>query len=376
MFRTALRFIRFDRAKSIGVVVGIVISTFLIGQQVGIFTFLTGLMSALVDNSNGDIWVVDAKTQDANSLGLLDVRIVREVRSIEGVAAAYGVALANGTAVLPNGKSSPVLMIGSEAPAFAAGPRPDKIKSGTLSNLEAENAITADFYDAAVYDMQPEVGVQLEINGKRAVINAITDNLRGFAGNTVYTTLERANYYGNRSGTAISAVIVNVKPGYDPARVRDEINQHMYGVRAWIRKDFSRSTIAYTLGSTGIGASTGTLIVFAIISGFFIIGLTMYSSALDRIRDYGTLKAIGASNGYVRRLILTQAAVFAVVGFVIAYSLLEGFRMGVKSSGLTFEFSWQVKLGMFAITLFIALFGAIFALRRINGVEPAAVFRG
>jgi putative ABC transport system permease protein len=246
---------------------------------------------------------------------------------------------------------------------------PDKIKSGTLSNLEAENAITADFYDAAVYDMQPEVGVQLEINGKRAVIDAITDNLRGFAGNTVYTTLERANYYGNRSGTAISAVIVNVKPGYDPARVRDEINQHMYGVRAWIRRDFSRSTIAYTLGSTGIGASTGTLIVFAIISGFFIIGLTMYSSALDRIRDYGTLKAIGASNGYVRRLILTQAAVFAVVGFVIAYSLLEGFRMGVKSSGLTFEFNWQVKLGMFAITLFIALFGAIFALRRINGVE-------
>lgn len=376
MFRTALRFIRFDRAKSIGVVVGIVISTFLIGQQVGIFTFLTGLMSALVDNSNGDIWVVDAKTQDANSLGLLDVRIAREVRSIEGVAAAYGVALANGTAVLPNGKSSPVLMIGSEAPAFAAGPGSDKIKSGSLSNLEAENAITADFYDAAVYGMQPEVGVQLEINGKRAVINAITDNLRGFAGNTVYTTLERANYYGNRNGTAVSAVVVNVKPGYDPARVRDEINQHIYGVRAWIRRDFSRSTVAYTLGSTGIGASTGTLIVFAIISGFFIIGLTMYSSALDRIRDYGTLKAIGASNGYVRRLILTQAAVFAVVGFVIAYSLLEGFRMGVKSSGLTFGFSWQVKLGMFAITLFIALFGAIFALRRINGVEPAAVFRG
>ncbi|MEO0007605.1 MAG: hypothetical protein RJA20_1801 [Bacteroidota bacterium] len=376
MLRTALRFIRFDRAKSIGVVVGIVISTFLIGQQFGIFTFLTGLMSALVDNSNGDIWVVDAKTQDANSLGLLDIRKVREVRSIDGVAAAYGVTLANGTAVMPNGKSSPVLMIGSEVPAFAAGPRPDKIKSGSLSNLETENAITADFYDAAVYGMKPEVGTQLEINGKRAVINAITDNLRGFAGNTVYTTLERANYFGNRNGTDISAVIVNVKPGYDPARVRDEINRHIYGVRAWIRNDFSRSTVAYTLGSTGIGASTGTLIVFAIISGFFIIGLTMYSSALDRIRDYGTLKAIGASNGFVRRLILTQAAIFAVAGFCIAYALLEGFRRGVKSSGLTFEFSWPVILVMFAITLFIALSGAVFALRRINGVEPAAVFRG
>ncbi|MCK6695606.1 MAG: ABC transporter permease, partial [Thermoanaerobaculia bacterium] len=74
MLHTALRFIRYDKAKSIGVVIGIVISTFLIGQQFGIATFLMGLMSTLVDNSNGDIWVVDAKTRDANTLGKLDVR--------------------------------------------------------------------------------------------------------------------------------------------------------------------------------------------------------------------------------------------------------------------------------------------------------------
>ena len=74
------------------------------------------------------------------------------------------------------------------------------------------------------------------------------------------------------------------------------------------------------------------------------------------------------------KLGLLENAFSAVV--LIAFTLLEGFRMGVRSSGLTFEFSGQVKLGMFAITLFIALFGAIFALRRINGVEPAAVFRG
>ena len=45
------------------------------------------------------------------------------------------------------------------------------------------------------------------------------------------------------------------------------------------------------LGSTGIAISIGTLLIFAVISGFFIIGLTLYSAAIDRIRDYGTLKA-------------------------------------------------------------------------------------
>lgn len=376
MLRTALRFIRYDKAKSIGVVIGIVISTFLIGQQLGIATFLTNLMSALVDNSNGDIWVVDARTQDANSLGKLDVRVLRQVQSIEGVAEASAMVLANGTAVLPNGKSVPVLLIGSEAPGFAAGPPPGKILEGSLAQLQAEAAVSADFYDAPVYDVTPKVGLQMEINGKRAVIGAQTDNLRGFGGSTMYTTIERARYLGNANDTKISAVILRVKPGYRPEQVRDNINRHLFGIRAWTRDDLSKSTVSYVLGSSGIGVSTGTLIVFAIISGFFIIGLTMYSSALDRIRDYGTLKAIGATNGYVRRLLLTQASVFAITGFTIAYALLEGFRSGVRSSGLIFELSWVQKLGILGVTLFIALFGAVFALRRVISLEPAAVFRG
>jgi putative ABC transport system permease protein len=376
MFKVAIRFIRYDKAKSIGVVIGIVISTFLIGQQLGIASFLTGLMSALVDNSNGDIWVVDSKTQDANSLGKFDVRKVQEIRSIEGVSTAYGMVLAGGTATFSNGKSVPVTLIGSEAPAFAAGPTPQKILQGNTATLQENAAVSADFYDASVYEITLEVGMQFEINGKRAVIGAITNNLRGFGGNTMYTTIERARYFGNGNEYDISAVIVGVKPGYSAAQVRDNINRHIFGVRAWVRPDFSQSTVNYILGTSGIGASTGTLVIFAIISGFFIIGLTMYSSALDRIRDYGTLKAIGASNGYVRGLILTQAAIFAVVGFVIAYALLEGFRIGVRGSGLLFSFSWQIVAGIFGITLFISLFGAVFALRRITGLEPAAVFRG
>ena len=47
MIATAYRFIRYDKVKSIGVIIGIVVSIFLIGQQVGILRFLTGLMGAL-----------------------------------------------------------------------------------------------------------------------------------------------------------------------------------------------------------------------------------------------------------------------------------------------------------------------------------------
>ena len=102
----------------------------------------------------------------------------------------------------------------------------------------------------------------------------------------------------------------------------------------------------------------------------------MYSSALDRIKDYGTLKAIGASNNYIRKLILIQAILFAVVGYIFAYLLLLGFKSGVAGTGLLVHYRPDVLVGIFVVIVSISVIAATFALRRIKGVEPASVFRG
>ena len=189
------------------------------------------------------------------------------------------------------------------------------------------------------------------------------------------TTIERARFYSNQSVNTISAVLVNVLPGANVDSVVANINHTIYGVRAWPSKKLALSSIKKILVSSGIALSTGTLIIFALIAGFFIIGLTMYSSALDRLKDYGTLKAIGAGNNYISRLILTQALLFSIVGYMIGLLLLEGFKRGVASSGLLFTFSPLMLLGMFVTIALISLGGASFALSRIRSVEPAAVFR-
>ena len=62
MIATAFKFIKFDKPKSVGIIVGIVISIFLIGQQMATLFFLTDLMGGLEIHSNSeenDIWVID-----------------------------------------------------------------------------------------------------------------------------------------------------------------------------------------------------------------------------------------------------------------------------------------------------------------------------
>jgi putative ABC transport system permease protein len=379
MLRTAFKFIKYDKSKSIGIIIGIVISIFLIGQQIGILGFLTGLMGGIIENSRkdiGQIWVVDNITQNANELGKLDERLVREIRSIEGVENTYPVVAANSLVKFKNGKTASVLLIGSEAPLFIAGPNEAKINKGKLEDLTLEAAVSAEFFDEKTFNNSVEIGNRVEINGKEAYIQLQTKNARGFAGSFFYTTLSKAKFYGNFPNTKVSAIAVKVKDGFDVTSVVNNINNNIYGIKAWDAEELRKTTVSFITISSNIGTSVGSLVVFAIISGFFIIGLTLYSSALDRIKDYGTLKAIGATNTYVRNLILLQSFIFAIIGFTIAFILLNGFKNGVANAGLVINYSSIEILGLFIITVFISVGGSFFAIKKINSVEPASVFRG
>jgi putative ABC transport system permease protein len=375
MLKIAWKFIRFDKAKSIGVIVGILISTFLIGQQFGTFLFLSGLMGALATDVKADIWVVDSKTNDVNQLGRLDVRNLRAVQGINGVKEAFPLMIAAASCNFKNGTSGAITLVGVNSSHLYAVLDPAKIIAGNTGDLQLDGAVSAEYFEKKNLGGNIDLGTDLEINGKRAFFALQTKDFRGFGSSFCVTTIERARYYSNQSVNNISAVLVNLESGQNVDEVVADINTNIYGVRAWPSKKLAKSSVMKILMSSGIALSTGTLIIFALIAGFFIIGLTMYSSALDRLKDYGTLKAIGAGNKYISRLILTLALLFSIVGFLIGLLLLEGFRIGVEKSGLIFSFSPIMLLAMFATIGLISLGGASFALSRIRSVEPATVFR-
>src|SRR5690606_14764275 len=111
MWKLAWKFIKYDRARYVGIITAIVISIFLIGQQVGLLLFLMGLMGNLVGNSNvneKDIWVIESQTANANTLNKIDQRYVQQLKSIPGVAQTYGVVIASGEARFLDGNTAGV----------------------------------------------------------------------------------------------------------------------------------------------------------------------------------------------------------------------------------------------------------------------------
>jgi len=374
MIRTALRFILFDKAKSIGALAGTIMSVFLIGQQSGIFIFLIGAMSSLVRNNPDYVWVVDDKTTNVNALAELDIRIGNELQSISGVDNVYPLVITPAAAKFQNGKSAGITLIGVKVPGYAGGPW--DLFVGKKEDILQNEAIITDYFDkGSLGDV--ELGQYFEVNGKQVFDAAQTKGIRAFGGGVyTFTTIERARYLANMALDKTSAFLVTLKNKSEEQAVIDRINKSVYGVHAWNANAFTTATILTVLKTSGIAISFGTLIFFALIVGFVIIGLTLYSSVIDRIKDYGTLKAIGADNNYIRKLIITQALIISFVGYLIGTLVTEGFRFGVAQAGAIFNYPVWLRFVFFFATMFIALFGSVFAVRRITQLEPAQVFRG
>ncbi|MCO5248738.1 MAG: FtsX-like permease family protein [Chitinophagales bacterium] len=369
---------RFDKPKSIGIIVGIVVSIFLIGQQLGTLKFIVDIMGGLITNANpqaGEIWVIENSSANVNEIANIDSRLVREIRSIDGVENTYPVIITNAKATLGNGKIIPFVLVGSDAPFFVAGPVSSKIYKGQIESLSIPGAVSVDYYDAKSIKVDIQLGTTMEINGKHAKVALETKNAQAFGGHYMFTTLDNARYFSGLPDSKVSIITVKAKNKADIPLIIDKINHTFYGVKAWETEDLSNSTAKELLGSTNMGMSFGALVIFAIITGFFIIGLTLYSAVLDRQKDYATYKAIGASNSYVRRLILTQAFIYAVIGFALALILLDFFKQGVANVGLIISLSPELLSFLLLVTLFISIGGSLFAIRKINKLEPASVFK-
>mgnify|MGYP001945963667 CR=1 FL=1 len=223
------------------------------------------------------------------------------------------------------------------------------------------------------YDV--ELGTRFEINGKSAIVGVITKDAKGFTSPLIYTTTDKARQYSGMSSTQVSGVIITVNDKNMIESVVSQINHIAPDLKAWPAEKIRTSTIFNVMTANNMGMSFATLVLFGIVSGFFIIGLTMYSVTYDRIKDYGTMKAIGASGGYITRLVIAQSIIYALIGYFVSLILLVVSKIGMAKGGLIISLSPALLGFLFITTIIISVGSSYFSIRKLKKVEPSSVFR-
>lgn len=189
--------------------------------------------------------------------------------------------------------------------------------------------------------VDPDTGKQ-EQNSKSFVVSAIMEP-------TGNPTIDNAVVFNRISGNALLE-----KAGkYDALLVAAESGEHVEVVEEQIRKlygnDIGITTATAILETiqeftTGFTSFILSIALVALLVGGVGIITTLYTSVMERIREIGTMKAIGAQNGFILSLFLSEAVMIGMFGATLGlllgiaggYVLVAGFAgQDPGSSGLT-----------------------------------------
>ncbi len=381
----AIKMLVGDRAKYLGIIMGLTFASLLITQQLAIFC---GLMArsygAISDMGYPDIWVMDPKVQFIDDVKPLQDTQLYRVRGIPGVE--WAVPLYKGMikARLSNGNFQTCGVYGLDDASLVGGP-PTMVE-GQLADLRRSESVIVDEVGASdklahldkdgITKIPLKVGDEMELNDHRAVVVGICRNTRTWQSQpVVYTTYSRATTFAPQERKLLSFVLVKAKPGEDMQKLCSRITANT-GLAAFTRDGFIEKTYTYFMKYTGIPINFGISVALGFIVGTAIAGQTFYSFTLENIRHFGALKAMGAGNALLLRMILLQALMTGAIGYGLGIGIATGFGFLTRHSELAFKLpGWLLGFTALAVTA-ICMMSALLSIRKVVALEPAIVFKG
>lgn len=385
MYRVALKMLIGDRGKYLGLIMGLTFAALLITQQSSIFTgLMTRTYSFIDDLSQPDIWVMDPKVQFIDDVKPLQDTELLRVRGVKGVE--WAVPLYKGLlkARLEDGNFQIVNVLGLDDATLIGGP-PTMIH-GQLSDLRRQDSIIVNDVGAetrlAKRPREPggrsiplQVGDELEINDRRAVVVGICRVSRTFQSQPViYTTYNRATTFAPRERKLLSFILVKATDGSDPVELARKIALST-GLAAYTAQEFKKLSFDFYMKNTGIPINFGIAVMLGFFIGTAIAGQTFYNFTLENLRYFGTLKAMGTTNAVLLRMIVLQALVVGVQGFGLGVggAALFGYLMG--GTQLAFRLIPEILILAGAAITVIVIFSALISIRKVMKLEPAIVFK-
>ena len=126
-----------------------------------------------------------------------------------------------------------------------------------------------------------------------------------------------------REPDSSSYFLVQLQPEAKAEQVCAAIRQRLPEADAFPRDVYSWISINFWMTRTGIGISFGAATLLGLFVGMIMVAQTLYALVLDRIAEFGTLKAIGASERQIHSILLLQSLALALVGSTIGLAIVS-----------------------------------------------------
>lgn len=362
-----------DRVRLTVTLTGIVFAVVLIVVELGLFVGFTVTTSGLIDNSRADLWVTSTGVPYIEMPVPFSERKLYQVKAVPGVESATKYLVQFSQWKRADGSEESVQVVGFDPNSTIGGPW--NLVEGTVDSVRQPDGVIVDELYKSKLGVT-KVGEVFEINGHRARVVGFTRGIRSFTTSPyVFTTFKNAQNYAAIPESQTTYILVKAAPGVDLDTLRQRIAERVRDVDVVTNSEFSSRTRYYWMFTTGAGVAVLLAAILGLVVGIVVVAQTIYATTMDHLREFGTLKAMGAPNSYIYRVILKQAAISAVIGYVLGMSVSTFVIRGSQQGGAAIVVPWELTIGMFFLTLAMCAGAAFVSIHKVTRIDPAMVFK-
>jgi putative ABC transport system permease protein len=263
-------------------------------------------------------------------------------------------------------KKQPAYMIGYD-PRKGGGP-------WTLITGREPSAKQEMVFDRVLADRHGlEIGDQVEVMGKDFTIVGLSRDTTSWMTSFFFIRKKDAEELLLAPG-ATSFLLLRTSDRADQVRILQRLNSFT-GVNALTKQEMAANDLR--LFAKVFSAPLRLMVGISFLVGTMIVGLIIYTATVERQREYGVIKAIGARNPFLYQIVLTQALFASITGSTIGILLANGAAQWIMAARPQFLIIFDLMDSGQALLagLGMALIAAIFPTRIVATLAPAEVFR-
>lgn len=368
MWELARRNLLRERTRLAISVAGVALAVVLMLSLVGVYNGYRQRVADYFGGIGADLWVVQTGTSNFfHSASLLPAEAEEQMAALPGVASVRPYVWRQ-VAFEAKGRQLLTMVVGVDPGERVGGAA--RLVEGSASPGPAEIVVDRALADAGGL----EVGDTLSLRGRSLRIVALTTGTDMVMYQYSFAPLADVLQVQGTS-SVVNFFLLRLEPGVDPSTVAAAVRSTLADAEAWTPE----KVIAENQGviEDAFLPVIGVILLIGSVVGAAVIGLTTYSAVLEKRREYGVLKALGASFGATCRVVLAQSGIAGIAGYVVG--VLGALGLARFLPGVVPEFSVDIEPAHAGLLL-LAVVGMVLVsvvppLRRLSRIDPAEVFR-
>lgn len=369
MFSIALKNLFQEKIRFFISVGGVAFSVLLILILIGLYQGFKYRMGEYIQSQEAAFWIGDDKARDMfHSVSILPLEMKERLEAIEGVEKAEPF-LSRQVVVDIGDTPEATYLVGYDKDTGVGGP--PKVIEGKDAPEDGEIIIDKVFAD----NQKISVGENLKIGEDNFKVVGISEGTNLVTFQYSFITRSDAERLFNMQ-TATSYFLIKTQTGADKEVIHRKFDENIKGITVFTKEEFvERNTELIEETFLPIVA---VLLVIGFAVGVIVIGLTIFTSTVEKSREYGVLKAIGIKNSQLYQIVFAQSLFAGLVGFLLGSGFAFVVNFGVVR--LVPEFITLFRpidfLWILLASIVMSLIATYIPIRRIANINPAEVFKG